>query len=512
MRFAGVVAVMVLTLGLAGCSGNTTAASNVAATSATLNAQVSCSGGSPTPCQYRFQYGTGGSYQYQTPTAPVPGATVTVSSAPVSTTVTGLIPGTTYTYQLCGKGDSLSSVTCVTPPTSFTTPVATDRTISAQQFSDSIGANVQENFYDTPYYNWSQTLTDAKALGITHLRIGIYDNGSQPAWNAKEITDYQNAAFQGFKLDALMPQDCASYLGIGEFQDCFGFLQSKIGLTNVIAAEWPNEQNNDARDPAWGQAIYSLAHPLGIPVYGPSFGLGATPAQMGDQSTSLDFGNLHDYSGGHSPTPSLVQGEMQAMQAVSAGKPIVATEFGNYTMLDGSQGVDPNTQAIYTLRQYFEHLADGIDTSYVYDLYDDHAESSTDYADHYGLINNDDTYKPAATALQYVTALIGTGSAGTVSPLRFAFDPSDQTSDLRYLTIEKADGTYDLVLWRDGDIWNPSTDQPISVSPHTIHVLGNFNPWVAYDPIQGAAVANGNGAATLSIGADPIILQVTSEQ
>jgi uncharacterized protein YkwD len=107
-----------VTFSLAGCSGTTTGATSVGQTTATLNALVSCSGGSPTPCSFYFQWGTGGAYQFRD--AASSGQHAVISNLAVSWSVSNLTPGTTYTYEICGKGDTVASYVCVSPR-SFTT-------------------------------------------------------------------------------------------------------------------------------------------------------------------------------------------------------------------------------------------------------------------------------------------------------------------------------------------------------------------------------------------------------
>lgn len=109
-----VVVGMVMSLALVACGGSTTPPTNVTAYSAALGGQGECDGGSPTPCYWYWRYGTGGQYQYQTPVqGPYTGSTggLVQLSAPV----TGLQPDTTYQYQLCGEGDTITSYVCVGP-------------------------------------------------------------------------------------------------------------------------------------------------------------------------------------------------------------------------------------------------------------------------------------------------------------------------------------------------------------------------------------------------------------
>ena len=108
---AGLLLALIVGL-LAACSGNTTAATNVGTTTATFSANVSCSGGSPYACSYYWQWGTGGSYQYS---STVNGPYKTTWSGTVTYSATGLQPGSTYQYQLCGMGDTVSAYVCVGP-------------------------------------------------------------------------------------------------------------------------------------------------------------------------------------------------------------------------------------------------------------------------------------------------------------------------------------------------------------------------------------------------------------
>jgi len=95
---------------LSGCQAYTTPATSVGTITATLNAQVTCSGGTPTPCSWYWRWGTNGDYQYS---SPVSGPAQVKWSGVLSYTVTGLSPGTTYSFEFCGEGDNVSSYVCV---------------------------------------------------------------------------------------------------------------------------------------------------------------------------------------------------------------------------------------------------------------------------------------------------------------------------------------------------------------------------------------------------------------
>ncbi len=79
---------------------------------ATLNARAACDGG---PCWWYFRYGTDDLYQYETPVHEVASNTNGQPIQLPGENVSGLVPGTTYQYQLCGKGDNVNQYECVGP-------------------------------------------------------------------------------------------------------------------------------------------------------------------------------------------------------------------------------------------------------------------------------------------------------------------------------------------------------------------------------------------------------------
>lgn len=387
-------------------------------------------------------------------------------------------------------------------PTPVDVPV---RTISAAQFHDSVGLNVHDTYFNTTYGNWDRTLQDVNSLGVPRLRVGIFDSANA-GWNAVHWTNIWKAANQHLKLNVVMNTGC-SYLGIDRFDDCFAILQSKVGLDWVSSIEWPNE-SSDPRLPVWGQDIYNRAHYLGKPVYGPSLTNAST---LGDQSPRVDFGNLHDYTGATSPTPQSVQADKARQVPIVGSKPAVATEFGYYIAKEPTQpyaqpGINENGQAIYILRQLFEHLAQNVDHSFIYELYDETAGVGSEQ--NFGLIRADLTWKPAANALRNTLAAIGNDAPTNVAPLQFQIEKDDLRGDVRYLDIAKGDGSHELVLWRTASVWNRDSQQPIAVAPTPIHIYGHFKSWDWVDPVTWTSSKSTGTQPLVQLGADPILIHI----
>ncbi len=526
---------MTVALALGGCAFNTDAgAIRITDRRATLQASIECSSGEVCDGYFRWRTAAGGAWTNGSDNGPWSGP-VTLPTWQWTTAPGALAPDTAYEYQWCGRSSPNATYICVGPtaqaPTSgsivagatsatspFTTLSAPVATVSAQQFDDSLGVNVKETYWNTIYGNWTQTLADATAIGFTHLRVGIYDS-SNAGWNARHWGDLRQAVADGFKLDVGINPDC-SYRGTSTnpyFADCFDALRDQVGLAGVETFEWPNEYDTSG-DPnwatnlaSWGRQIYSLAKSLGpYPVIGPSIVNPSSIAALGNQSAALDLGNFHDYRGATSATPQSVAAEATRMYPVTLGKPNVSTEFGYWDAV-GSTGsqppIDDAGAAVYILRQYLEHLADGVSRSYVNQLYDiDSTSTNSDYR--FGLIRSDGTWKPAAVALRNLVALIGKGSPAALSPLAWGVTAGDPTSDLRYLDIVDGDGTHALVLWRTASVWNPATQQDQVVTPVTIHVDGAFTSWQQADPMTSGTFVSGSGPIAVPLGADPIVLHI----
>ncbi len=170
---------------------------------------------------------------------------------------------------------------------------------------------------------------------------------------------------------------------------------------------------------------------------------------------------------------------------------IVASEIGfvdSCTTNCGYPPIDRAGAAVYTLRAYLEHLADGINRTYLYELYDESAcpPSESCGEAHYGLFDSTNRAKPSGVALHNLTTLIRFGSPSRLSPLRWGVEAQDNTSDLRDLDVQLADGTHDLILWRTcmpnqnestcpSSVWNPATQRALTVKPITVHL--DFATW-----------------------------------
>ena len=396
---------------------------------------------------------------------------------------------------------------------------AAPRTAGAGAFHDSVGLVANDTYFDTPYVQWDTALQKARELGVHHLRLGVFSSDNA-GWDARHAQDLQAAAAAGFGLDLVVSRRCAPD---GTMPRCLARARS-LPAGSLDGLEWPHEYDNTgdgnwvAHLREWGQELAFRARTdatlAAVPIIGPSLRYVGSPLLLGDQTRALDRSNIHPYTGGKSPTPSLIRAEVTRLRPVAGDKPVVATDVGFHTALGAAApaqpGVDERTAAVYTLRTVLEHFDDGIQRTYLRELVDEANDPNMERVS-YGLMHADFTPKPAYTALQRLLALAAQGSPPVVRELDHGVAGAGR--DVRELVLDRADGTALVVLWRTASIWDRSAKRELTVRPDTVHVqIPAVRGVTITDPVTGA----GPSAATITddtvdvaLGADPLVLTVT---
>jgi hypothetical protein len=523
-------------VGVAGCSAETEPATGVGYSVATLHSRVHCDPGDVG--SFRFAYRRAGTTSWQGTswttiwcTARLPAA----GEADATADLKGLDQGTTYEYALQWKGTDGTVYTVDKDGDStagnydrFTTRAASVALVpSSRRFGDAIGVVTHTAYRGTTHQDFAQ-LKDA----LANLRVRNIRDGLWPA----EVTE-QHAFFR----DLATTTDVRGDLGLGILDedrdgDCGPWsFDSKISMLEgdatersfVKTIESVNEPDHDAF-PGWQDCLrlYQAVldqHVAGRwPVIGPSFAFGQTSAaQVGDLSSSLDYGNMHDYQGGQPPEFASIDDNLRICAVTAASKPCLATESGYSTALDWPGGpwpVDEPTKAVYTARLVLEHFRRGIGRVFIYQLSDgaptgQPCAPSTDLEEHFGLYDCHWQPKPAAKALHDLATIMETdGPDNGGGQIRLGLD--DAGSDVRQLVLRAPDGTLSVALWRTASIWDrvakraidPGTDRlEVSLSPKPTRV-------VLYTPIssdQPQETLDRPDRISVVLQGEPVILKVT---
>lgn len=392
-------------------------------------------------------------------------------------------------------------------------------TSSAAAFRDSVGVVVHVSYFDTPYDQWSRVVAKLRELGVTRIRDGLFASAN-PDWNTAVYDRLNAAVLNGLRLNLVVPIRCSSQ---GTVEPCLSAVKSRLVVKAVDSLEWPNEYDVSG-DPNWAANLRAWGRELSyrvkvdpalgsIDVIGPSLVHPGSRAVLGDQSDALDFGNAHPFTGATSPNPLRIFEEYLLASQVSGAKPIVATEAGFHTATnatnDDQPAADEATAAVYTLRTVLEHYADNIRATYLYELLDERNDP-VDSQSNYGLLHTDFSPKPAFTALRYLLAMVGNGGPSVVTPL--AYGIAGDTSDLRQVVLERADGSHLLILWRTASVWDPETRRrlPVEDKRYSIWVPG-IRSYAAGDPVVSPFFVPGTlqgGLIDALVGADPLVLEI----
>ena len=366
--------------------------------------------------------------------------------------------------------------------------------VSAANFVSSIGVNVHMWETTSGYGNLSLVENSLAYLGIVNVR----DN-----YIPASLSAFTALANSGYRLDLAIPSDAITIANYVTQIDAFNAAHPG----SIKAIEGPNEVNifpvtynggTSLADAAqYQQAFYSAvradSHLSNIPVYNLSLGFLDTTqyAQVGNLSGSANYANSHAYlNDAYGPQWSLnIILPFAKLDAPSL--PTVITETGyNTDPNDHYSGVDQTVQAKYTLDTLMDAYKDGVAATYIYELLDDYSDpGNTNAQNHYGLFNSDGSPKLAATAIHNLTTILNDpGAPSSFTPGTLNYSVSNLTAtNSNQLLLQKSNGTFDLVIWGEPSIYNPSSGTEIAAPNDTVTV--NFaqveGTITVFDPLQG---------------------------
>jgi hypothetical protein len=334
---------------------------------------------------------------------------------------------------------------------------------SASAFVNSVGVNVHMSYFSTSYNDWQQVLAKLVELGVHHVR-----DAACPGCTTQRQRLLALAA-SGIGVDFMMQQPGSS----DSLQDLVNMVAGPMRPA-VDAVEGPNEYDRsgdanwvtDLRD--YQQELYGLvrSNPAleGIPVIGPSLTSGSAFTALGDLSGALDWGNVHPYSGGQTPTSTLAYNAL-VEKLVAQSKPIIATEAGYHNALNATSGQPPVSEdaaADYVPRLFLDMFQAGVPRTYLYELLDERADpTQTSPENEFGLLSSDFSEKPAFRTLAALMHLTAPEGSTHLSPIHLAVSGP---TDLRQLLLQTGPTSYALVLWRDVKVWNQTARTPIPVT------------------------------------------------
>lgn len=354
-----------------------------------------------------------------------------------------------------------------------TAPLPVVQAQAADGLVDSFGVATHLGYPGTPYDNVGAVKTALQLLGVRHVRDNLV-SGKPQLYAAM-----RNVASTGVRFDVIMGnpitwdnparlvQTLADNIPTGVVESLEGANEWNLTGRSNWAAELRSHQ----------QALWTAAkaNPVtrGLPVLAPALGMRSGYSELGNLGAWSDFGNAHLYPGGQKPS-TLIDAVTAGERLVVPGKPVIFTEGGyhNAANTTATHAYTPESVAgLYAPKQLLEHYLRGTKRFYTYELVDERPDAEkTDHEANFGLLRNNWTPKPAYLSLQKLLGVVrDPGAAFTPGSLAYRID--NAPSDLRQLLLQKRDGTFVLLLWRDVSSYDRNTGTALDVAPKTVNVV-----------------------------------------
>lgn len=298
------------------------------------------------------------------------------------------------------------------------------KAITAAAMQGTEGVNTHLG-YGSPYGSAQTNLSELYTLGISNVRDQVPNTG--------DLGSYQQLASAGIKFDLITsPQgeNVATTLPV-DIDGATALASSNPG--SVISVEAPNELNGgqyvtlngcNSQSASCGAAIVATVSAAvtgnstlaaqGVGVVNVSINNGNSTWQgyiagLGNLDSYVSDANWHVYYNNGAQPGAVIASMVQDALVSAPGKPVEITETGYETSGDANS-VSEQAQAQQTLKIFLDAAAQGVKTTYLYELENGGASGDGNPEDNYGLFNDDGSPKPAAIAIQNFNNVLNGGS------------------------------------------------------------------------------------------------------
>lgn len=371
--------------------------------------------------------------------------------------------------------------------------------LPADGFVDSIGVNVHLSYADTPYDRFPRVRDALRRLGVRHVRDGL-----NPAAPGSFYRKLETLGGDGVRTQLVLGSPGAREGEPLTPVDTSLALLREHGVDSELSGlEGPNEwDNRGGKD--WARQVkdYQQALFAGVradraldeaAVVGPSVARRARRAAIGDLTPYLDLGNNHTYQRG-GPQGDDAADERKDAAVVSGDRPVVASETGYTNGIRDDEGKIPVSEevaALYVPRVFADFYAAGLRRTFLYELVDQRPDpGKVDDEANFGLLRHDLSPKPAYSALQRLIALTSPRAAAPGGPGGLAYGLSSPADDVLQLLLDRGDGTFTLLLWRDVDVDGNGQGQDAPSVPFRLTLaapageVAVFRPSLGPDPVE----------------------------
>ncbi|MFG0249271.1 MAG: CARDB domain-containing protein [Phycisphaeraceae bacterium JB051] len=337
---------------------------------------------------------------------------------------------------------------------------AMEPAVPADDMVESIGVCSHWLYHDTPYgKEFPKAKKLLKELGVRYIR---------DRFSERNVEIYRDL---GIKTTAIVMPPMASYLSLmRQHPDAVAAIEGP-NETNIWPITYKGVKGFPDATRLFQDDLYKTvkADPalMHIPVVATSTGYMGFNAKLAPL-TSFDYAVIHSYPNGRSPSnlqPSLDNAH-KILGVNQPAKRIIATEAGYHTaygMGSGeSQGTTELAKSKLIPRLLTEYFKQGIVRTHIYEFIctHEHQNSSGKRSEaKFGLVTHYMTPTASYTAMKnFITILKDPNTSFT--PRALDFKITSEADAIHHLLMQKADGTYYLLLWNDVEVYNADVHHP----------------------------------------------------
>jgi hypothetical protein len=368
--------------------------------------------------------------------------------------------------------------------------------LHADAVVSSYGIQIHSSFRDSVYAQYDEITQLLQDLGARCVRDRLVTTVPESVEYLEHLGDRGITTLLTISDDSRYP---------GHHEDPAAVIARMSKHLTALAGD--NEPNAEDRPPDWvartvelQQWIWDVGQNLGLTVCSPSLKQSAPTLEEDYSALSAEsVGDLcdviaiHNYPRGRSPSEGIDQYAAMARGALGGDKDVYCTEGGYFTAPNykgGAMTMSEDAQALYAPRQLLEYVRRGM-RFWQYELMDDPDPDGTDRESHFGIVATP-SLDPASwrrkPAFDTMKDLLGKtadpGPAYEPAPISISVDGP---VDLENIVLGRRDGSYQVVCWRDVDVYDPESRSPIDVEPEKVTVSVEGGSEQSFD-VAGAAV------------------------
>ncbi|KJH72050.1 hypothetical protein [Aliterella atlantica] len=358
---------------------------------------------------------------------------------------------------------------------------AQEKARRADDFVNSIGVNTHLYYDASIYYKRYNDLIKPKLLelGVRHIRDGCTRNYNGYMTRLKELKNL------GIRTTLVCdPRYLSASSAVSLVKEIGTDVIESVQVTNEYNlsgdGNWANNLRNYQKQ-LW-QGMKGSSSTAGIKIYGPALSGASAYSTLGDMSAYQDYGTMNNYMSGRNPGNSGWGGggygsldwNVRSAKKASLSKPVLTTETGYHSVVstsNGHRGIPDDVAGKYTPRLALVQFNYGIPRTFIYEFLNTYYDPGSLYMN-FGLLRNDGSQKPAYGALKNLINLLkDPGASFTPGTLDYVL--GGDTTNIRRTLLQKRDGKFYLILWKEALGYNVDTKKYISVPSQKVTVTLN---------------------------------------